>query len=121
MMASELKYSMNTLDEIRFAVAALEDKKAEDICILDVSATSSITDYLILASGTSNPHLKAIKSGLDDALKAHGVPLMGQDREVDSGWVVVDAFDFMVHLQTDTIRQLYRLEQLWKDADKVTL
>ena len=121
MPASDLKKNNSTLDEIRFAVEALEEKKAEDIRILDVAEASSITDYLMLATGTSDPHLKAIKSGLDEALKASGVQLIGQDREVGSGWIVVDAFDFMVHLQTAPVREHFRLEQLWKDAGEVDL
>ena len=111
----------NTLDEIRIAVTAIEDKKGESIRILDVSGKSSITDYLVLATGTSDPHLKALKASLDAALKEAGVHLIGDDREVGSGWVIVDAFDFMVHLQTEEKRELYQLDRLWRDAEVVTL
>jgi ribosome-associated protein len=110
-----------TLDEIRCAVSAIEDKKGEAIRVLDVRATSSITDYMILATGTSNPHVKAIKAALDKALSDAGVQLLGQDREVGSGWIVVDAFDFMIHLQTEEIRDLYRLDYLWRDSKEVEL
>jgi len=119
MAATETKHTDSKLAEIRCAVAALEDKKAENIRVLDVSAQSSITDYLVIATGTSDPHVKALKSALSKALKEAGVQLIGEDREVGSGWIVVDAFDFMVHLQTESMRELYRLEQLWKDADVV--
>ncbi|TVP79013.1 MAG: ribosome silencing factor [Puniceicoccaceae bacterium] len=107
--------------EMRCAVAAIEDKKGESIRVLDVRGKSTITDYLILATGTSNPHVKALKIALDAALKAAEVQLIGQDRELGSGWLVVDAFDFMIHLQTEEMRQFYRLDQLWKDAPEVTL
>lgn len=109
------------LKDIRSAVTALEDKKAEKIRVLDVSSQSSITDFLVLATGTSEPHVKALKSALDATLKESGVELIGQDRELGSGWLVVDAFDFMVHLQTEEMREFYRLEQLWKDAREVEL
>ena len=108
-----------TLDEIRLAVTAIENKKGESIRVLDVRGKSSVTNYLIVASGTSNPHLKAIKKSLDEALESAGVMLLGEDREVGSGWVVIDAFDFMIHLQTEEVRDFYRLEQLWKDAEIV--
>ena len=111
----------NTLDEIRIAVSAIEDKKGESIRILDVTGKSSITDYMVLATGTSDPHLKALKASLDRSLKDAGVILIGDDREVGSGWVVVDAFDFMVHLQTEEMRELYQLDRLWRDAEIVTL
>lgn len=110
-----------TLQEMRCAVAAIEDKKGEAIRVLDVRGKSSITDYLILATGTSDPHVKALKSGLDAALKAAEVQLIGEDRALGSGWLVVDAFDFMIHLQTPEMREFYRLDKLWKDAPEITL
>lgn len=121
MSTAKKKNKNTTLDEIRLAVAAIEDKKGESIRVLDVRGKSTITDYLVLAAGTSDPHLKAIKGNLDQALKKAGVHLIGQDREVGSGWVVVDAFDFMIHLQTEEMRDVYRLDQLWRDAEEVEL
>jgi ribosome-associated protein len=109
-----------TLDEIRCAIAAIADKKGEAIRVLDVRGKSSITDYLILATGTSDPHVKAMKNGLDQALKEAKVQLIGEDRALGSGWLVVDAFDFMIHLQTAEMRDFYGLDQLWKDAPEVT-
>jgi ribosome-associated protein len=121
-MTKEKKNSKNsTLDQIRTAIAAIEDKKGEHIRILDVREKSSITDYMILATGTSDPHVKALKSALDQAMKAANVHLIGEDRSLVSGWLVVDAFDFMIHLQTAEMRDFYRLDQLWKDAPEVTL
>ena len=110
-----------TLADIRCAVAAIEDKKGESIRILDVRGKSSITDYLILATGTSDPHVKALKTALDAALKEANVQLIGEDRTLGSGWLVVDAFDFMIHLQTEEMRDFYRLDQLWKDAPELVL
>lgn len=121
MTKSLSKQEDRTLAEMRCAIAAIEDKKGEDVRILDVRGKSSITDYIILATGTSDPHVKALKAGLDQALKEAGVELLGQDRTLGSGWLVVDAFDFMIHLQTSEMRDFYRLDQLWKDADEVTL
>lgn len=106
---------------MRCALAAIEAKQGEAVKVLDVRGKSSITDYLILATATSEPHVKALKSGLDAALKEVGVPLIGQDREAGSGWLAVDAFDFMVHLQTEEMRDYYKLDQLWSDAAVVTL
>lgn len=113
--------SDKTISEMRCAVSAIEDKKGESIKILDVRGKSSITDYLILATGTSTPHVKAMKTALDVALKEAGVQLIGQDRELGSGWLVVDAFDFMVHLQTEEMRDYYKLDQLWSDAQEIDL
>ena len=115
------KANHRTLQEIRCAVAAIEDKKGEAIRILDVRGKSTITDYLVLVTGTSDPHVKALKGALDQALKEAQVQLICEDRALVSGWLVVDAFDFMVHLQTQEMRDFYRLDQLWNDAPEVTL
>ena len=118
MIAKQTK-TLSTLDGIRCAVTAIKDRKGESILVLDVSGKSSTTDYLIIVTGTSNPHLKAIKAFLDEALQDAGVTLLGEDCEVRSGWIVVDAFDFMIHLQTQEMRDFYQLEHLWKDAKVV--
>ena len=119
MPISRLNSTKPLSTELNSALNALKDKKAENIRLLDVSDISSITDYIVLATGTSDPHLKAIKSDLDGALKTVGVFLIGEDRNTNSGWVIVDAFDFMVHLQTDSIRSYYNLDHLWKDANEI--
>ena len=119
MPISRLNSTIPLSTELDSALNALKDKKAENIRLLDVSDISSITDYIVLATGTSDPHLKAIKSDLDGALKTAGVFLIGEDRNTNSGWVIVDAFDFMVHLQTDSIRSYYNLDHLWKDANEI--
>ena len=120
-MTSEKTKESSTLNEVRCAVAAIEDKKGESIRVLDVRNISSVTDYMVIATGTSPPHIKAIKIALDGALNKAGITLLGENREVESGWIVVDAFHFMIHLQTEEMRDFYRLEHLWKDAEVVEI
>ena len=98
---------------------ALDDKKALDLKILDVREISTITDYLVIASGNSQPHLKALRGSVERALKDAQAHIVGAESGEDSGWQVVDAFDFMVHLFTPEMRDTYRLEQLWKDAEPI--
>lgn len=100
---------------------ALDDTKAADIAILNVSAQSSITNFLILATANSNPHLKALKRDLDHALKEHKVKILGVDEGDNTGWSVVDAFDVMIHLFTPEMRENYSLETLWSDAVPVAV
>ena len=121
MMTSKKTETSSTLDEIRHVVAVIEDKKCESIRVLDVRGKSSITDYLIIATGTSNPHIKAMKIALDEVLKSAGIELLGENREAGSSWIVLDAFNFMIHLQTEEMRDFYRLEHLWKDAEIVEI
>jgi ribosome-associated protein len=101
---------------VKLCCRALAEKKAEDLRVLDVTGKSTITDYLVLATGTSEPHLRALRSELEKELSADDVHLVGMEETRESGWVVVDAFDVMVHLFSPGMRDHYCLENLWKDA-----
>ena len=111
----------DTLHHIKLCAEALEAKKASEIQVLDVSGKSSITDYLVVASGMAEPHLKALRNDLEKTCKDNGINVIGADRETTTGWLVFDAFDFMIHLFTDEQRAFYGLETLWKDAVPVEL
>lgn len=100
---------------------AIDETKGEDIVILDVSKQSSITNFLILASANSEPHMRALKRDLDKTLKDHNVSVLGVDEGDGSGWSVLDAFDVMIHLFTPEMRANYDLESLWKDARPIDL
>lgn len=110
-----------TLQLLKLVVQALDDKKAEDLRVLDVSRQSSITDYLVLANGNSEPHLRALRVELEKVLDAQKVRILGMDTTKGSGWMVIDAFEVMVHLFTPENRDKYRMELLWKDATDVSL
>ena len=111
--------SSPTLRLLKLIVQALDAKKAEDLRVLDVSKQSSITDYLVLANGNSEPHLRALRVELEKTIDAEKVRILGMDTEKGSGWTVVDAFDVMIHLFTAENRDKYRMETLWGDATDV--
>ncbi len=98
---------------------ALDDRKAVELRVLDVSGQSSITNYLIIATATSSPHLKALRGAIKDALEEEKAALAGTEYGPDSGWLVVDAFEVMVHLFLPEQRDNFRLESLWKDAKEM--
>ncbi|MDP2137120.1 MAG: ribosome silencing factor [Candidatus Didemnitutus sp.] len=102
-------------------VEALDSKKAENLQVLYVGDLSSITDYLVLGTANSDPHLRALRVELEKAIDGEKVKILGIDTSKGSGWTVVDAFDVMVHLFTSENRDKYRLELLWKDARVVPL
>jgi len=110
-----------TLKLLKLIVQALDAKKAEDLRVLDVSEQSSITDYLVLANGNSDPHLRALRVELEKVIDAEKVRILGMDTSKESGWIVVDAFDVMIHLFTPENRDKYRMELLWKDASLLPL
>ncbi len=111
--ASKAKPSVRLL---KLIAAALDAKKAEDLRVLDVSQLSSITDYLVLATGSSEPHLRALRIELERVLDAEKARILGVDTSKGSGWTVVDAFEIMIHLFTPENRDKYRMELLWRDA-----
>ena len=110
-----------TMDLVRLCCRVLDDKKAGELTVLDVSAQSSITDYLIVATATSEPHLRALRVELEKALDADEVHLVGMEIAQNSGWTVIDAFDVMIHLFLSDARERYGLERLWRDAVDVPL
>jgi len=98
-----------------------DNKKAEDIAILDVRELSSVTDYFVIASGISEPHLRAIVEEITDRLREedHLRP-KAIDGKLQTAWVVLDYFDVIVHVMRGDVREHYDLETLWGDAPRVT-
>ncbi len=97
-----------------------DQKKADDIVILDVRAISSVTDYFVIASGTSEPHLRAIVDEIRDKLRDdHHLRPKAVDGTLQAAWVVLDYFDVIVHVMRTDLRERYDLETLWGDAPRV--
>jgi ribosome-associated protein len=97
-----------------------DNKKAEDIVILDVREISSVTDYFVIASGSSEPHLRAIVDEIMDQLRDdHGVKPRAVDGTLRTAWIVLDFFDVIVHIMRGDVRERYDLETLWGDAPRV--
>ena len=96
------------------------DKKAENILVLDVRKLSSVTDFFVIASGTSEPHLRAIVEEVRNQLREqHEVRPRAVDGTVHGAWVVLDFFDVIVHVMRADVRERYDLESLWGDAPRV--
>src|SRR6476620_5932769 len=99
-----------------------DNKKAEDIVILDVREVSSVTDYFVIASGTSEPHLRAIVEEITSNLKEdHNLRPNAVDGTFQAAWIVLDYFDVIVHVMRSEVRDRYDLETLWGDAPRVKI
>jgi ribosome-associated protein len=97
-----------------------DNRKAEDIVVLDVADISSIADYFVIASGTSEPHLRAISDEITEKLREqHGVRPRALDGTLQAGWLVLDYFDVIVHIMRNDVREHYDLEGLWGDAPRI--
>ena len=97
-----------------------DNRKAEDIAVLDVRELSNVTDYFVIASGTSEPHLRAIVDEITTKLRdEHDIRPRAIDGIMPTAWVVLDFFDVIVHVMKKEERERYDLETLWGDAPQV--
>ena len=100
----------------------LAGKKGENIVVMNVAKVSDVTDYMILCSGLNAPHLRALADEVAKQLRLETPPVAAHRHagSAESEWLVLDYFDFVVHLFTPSMRAYYALEQLWKDAPVVS-
>ena len=107
--------------EVTRAVAAAEDKKAVDVALLDLRKAAGFADYFLICSGTNPRQIRAIADGIVEALARAGskpAHVEGYDR---SEWILLDYFDFIVHIFAPETRLFYGLERLWGNAERVEL
>jgi ribosome-associated protein len=111
------------MDSKKLALLCLEladNKKAEDLLVLDVRKLSSVTDYYVIVTGSSEPHIRAISNEILDRLREdYGEQPRPTDVAISGGWLVLDFFDVIVHIMRPDSRKLYDLEGLWGDAPAV--
>jgi len=120
MAKTEKRRKVNRLPaQIERAVHAAEDKKANDLVVLDLRKAHGFTDYFLICSGTNSRQIRAIADGVKEALAADGVKpahIEGYDR---SEWILLDYFDFIVHVFATETRVFYDLERLWGSAERI--
>jgi len=104
---------MNSEELCALVVDALDDVKAKDIVTLDVRNMTSVTDYMIVASGTSNRHVKALIESVAEKAREAGHRPIGIEGEEGSEWVLLDLQDALVHVMLPKVREFYNLEKLW--------
>ena len=112
---------MTLEEQVKLVVQALEDKKAVDIRTYDVRGVSGLCDAFVVATGTAAPHLKGLVSGTQRAMKEAGVDSFRTSGDPESGWIVVDYVDIVVHVFSPEARAYYALEKLWETAKPIEL
>ncbi|MDP2180554.1 ribosome silencing factor [Methylicorpusculum sp.] len=96
----------------------LDERKGHNITVIDVRGKTSVTDYMVLATGTSDRHLKSLVDYVVAELNEKGYKPLGQEGGLGSDWVLLDLGDVIVHVMTDQARQFYQLEKLWSIEHK---
>jgi ribosome-associated protein len=101
------------------AAAVLLDNKANDVVVLSLKGVTDMTDYFVIASGTSDTHVRALGEHVQTELKKDGTTANHVEGTAQGRWVLLDYVDFVVHVFHPTLRGFYQLERLWSDAEVV--
>lgn len=108
----------NTADCLAVVLAALADVKAQNVLQLDVTGITNIADMIVIASGTSTRHVKALADNVAEEAKKQGYRAIGVEGERDAEWILIDLSFVVVHVMLPTARKFYDLESLWRPSEK---
>jgi ribosome-associated protein len=112
---------MTAEHKARQAALVALDKRAVNVVVLDVQGLSSVTDYFLVCSGKSTTHLRTITDAIRDELKDAGIRLLHAEGTPESGWILLDYGDVLMHVFLEDTRIYYALERLWGDAPSLSL
>jgi ribosome-associated protein len=101
------------------AYHALDEKKGEDIVVLDISKISVISDFFIIATGNNANHMRTLAENAEDRLAKSGRTVSHREGANAAGWILLDYKDFIVHIFSKEDREFYDIEHIWGDADRV--
>ncbi|MCM1144635.1 MAG: ribosome silencing factor [Blautia sp.] len=112
---------MNPKEMAKLAIMALEDKKAEDVKVIDISHISTIADYFIIASGSNKSQIQTMSDNVLEALGKAGCPEKSIEGYQSANWILIDFRDIIVHIFDKENRLFYDLERIWQDGIQVAI
>lgn len=112
---------MTALEYCKIAVAALKDRKAEDVTVIDIQDISIVADYFIIADGTNQHQLQAMRDAADEALHKAGLQARQVEGNQKSTWILMDYGDIILHIFSKEDRLFYNLEHIWRDGKIVDI
>lgn len=107
---------MTANEKMKLAVKHLDNKKAKDITVLEVTGLTLLADYFVICSATSSTQVKALGDTLEEAMELAGEPLLKKEGKQGLNWILMDYSDVIVHIFYQETREFYGLEKLWADA-----
>lgn len=107
---------MTSLEYCKIAVEALEDRKAEDVKVIDIREVSTIADFFVIADGTNPNQIQAMRDAADEAFYKAGLKAKQVEGNRDSTWILMDYGDIIVHIFSKEDRLFYDLERIWRDG-----
>ena len=110
---------MNTAELCKISVEALQDRKAEDVKVIDIREISPIADYFIIANGTNQNQIQAMRDAADEALYKAGLTVKQVEGNQNSTWILMDYGDIIIHIFSKEDRLFYDLERVWRDGKEI--
>ena len=108
---------MTSLETAKLAAKALDSKKGLDISIIKIMDISSIADYFVIATGTSNTHVRSLADEVEFRLDEAGLSVSAVEGQRNDTWILIDYIDVVVHVFSEDAREYYSLERLWEDGE----
>ena len=118
-MTKKIVSTVTSKQKAKLVYVACEDKKAVDLVCLDVSKLSAVADYFVIATGTSDRHVKAMAEAVMGCLRDLGEKPQHREGLEEGSWALLDSHDVMIHVFQETARTFYGLEDVWHKAKKV--
>ena len=109
----------NSKDMVKLVYAALEEKQGKDISIMDIGGVSVIADYFVIATADNIRQVDALCDEVEDKMAQHGYELRRREGVTNSGWILLDYNDIIVHIFDKEQRLFYDLERIWSDGKKI--
>jgi len=114
------KTALTTRDKVMLVAQVCDELKAEDLVILELTGITTIADYFLICTGSSQTHLRAVATEVVDRLRQHRTRPLGEEGLHDTSWILLDYGDVVVHIFAARSRAFYSLETLWGDAKRIS-
>ena len=118
-LLGEQIFMTHSMEMVKTAIAALEEKKAFDVKVMDISKISTLCDYLVIADGANKKQVQALSDSVEELMREAGHELKSVEGYCEGGWILLDYYDIIVHIFSEEARRFYNIEKIWSDGEIV--